>query len=175
MDSYATVGQLMSWLGLADDLPDPVNAASKLRSATILVALATNASPYDTPPAENVQALQDATCAQAAEWVRLGIEPGALPLGSGGVKRATILDATVERDTSGDTTRIDAAGRELCTEARDLLLAAGLLYVPGPLADDCDPVPTWGLDVARVSSGLPGVDVSPYSWGSGELSSWPFW
>lgn len=129
MDSYATVGDLRAWLGLANDEPDPVNATSKLRSATILVAQAANVSPYDTPPEANVQPLQDATCAQAAEWVRLGIEPGALAAGSGAVKRSTILDATVERDTAGDTGRLDAAGRELCEEARAILFAAGLLWV----------------------------------------------
>jgi hypothetical protein len=171
MDSYATVGQLKTWLGLASDQPDPTNAAAKLRSATILIAVATNVSPYDPVPSQNVQPLQDATCAQAAEWVRLGIEPGALAPGSGAVKRSSMLGDVVERDTAGDTTRLAEAGECLAPEARAILLAAGLLWLPTAMGDAAPYLLDYGLGYGPLDA-CGGYPPSGYWWGS-EACLWP--
>lgn len=127
MDSYATVAQLRIWLGLAPDA-EVLNAVSKLRSATIRVAQACHLSPYDAGPSDNDQALQDATCAQAATWLALGIEPSAAGLDTAPVKKSTMLGDDVERDTRGQVLLFAAAAGELCQEAHDILYGAGLLW-----------------------------------------------
>lgn len=171
--SFANLAELKNWLQIGGDQPAPTNAATKLRSATIIVARACNLNPYqpDVLTPDNTPALRDATCAQVAEWLRLGIEPGALLGGSGGVKKSSMLGDTVERDTTGDTARLDAAGRDLCVEASDILLAAGLLWQALPLGDGMATMPDFGLGVACV---VPGLDEPPSGyWWDGELLLWP--
>jgi hypothetical protein len=145
MVSYATPDDLKTWLGLADP---PANAAARLRSATFVVAVACNRNPYspDAPTVADAAVLKDATCAQAASWVALNVDPAALGIGSAPVKKSSILGGDVERDTTGQAAALAAATRELAPEARAILLSAGLLWQPVPLgADPTDPLPQWGL------------------------------
>lgn len=163
MDSYADVDQLKTWLGLADDQPDPTNGVIKLRSATILVARAANLNPYDPVTASNVQPLQDATCAQAATWLTLGIEPGALGLDTAPVKKSSILGDSVERDTTGQVDKLESAATSLCEESREILLGAGLLWQALPTGDAAPYLYDYGLG---------GYPPSGYWWGS-EPCLWP--
>ena len=133
---HATVDQLAGepWNVTAD------NAAVLLRSASLLVDRALIGAIYTTDDdgvatdATVLQALQDATCAQAATWAALGIDPtgGAAGATAGQVVRKSIGSATVEydrgstgRSTAGDA-RADAAVT-LTDEAAQILANAGLL------------------------------------------------
>ena len=138
---YATTEDLSSWV---DTEPD--NVVSLLRSASIRVAKACNISPYQTPDPSSTDALRDATCAQVASWVALGVDPAKsgtdLP---GPVKVSALLDARIERDTSAATKLLETVTEDLCEDAVAILLQAGLLYVPVPLgADPNDTLPRWG-------------------------------
>ena len=62
---YATVTDLAANNWLAEGPPD--NAASLLRSATLLIARAINENPYNVAAD---QTRKDATCAQTAAWIR---------------------------------------------------------------------------------------------------------
>lgn len=80
---YATPADLDTWLGE----PGPDNATSLLRRASILVASATSNDVYDTQPNglpaddDLIEALRDATCAQAETWQASDADPVA---GAGG-------------------------------------------------------------------------------------------
>lgn len=124
---YATATDLDEWID--GDAPD--NADALLRSATIRVARACNLALPDA--AGDVDpALRDATCAQAATWVALGIDPakGGTDI-AGPVKRSVILDAHVDRDTSAQSQAAVAVATGLCEESNDILFVAGLLWLPG--------------------------------------------
>ena len=68
----------------------PGNIDVLLRSASRLVQQATRYSVYDTTPSglpadpDVMSAFRDATCAQAAAWTTLGIDPTAGPAGAAG-------------------------------------------------------------------------------------------
>jgi hypothetical protein len=74
----ATAADLAEWTGA----PAPVNATQLLRSATSLIMDATSTAYYDvdtlTGLATNAlvkQAMNDATCIQAAAWAAIGYDP----------------------------------------------------------------------------------------------------
>lgn len=145
MDSYATTDQLTTWLGAAA----PADADALLRSATIRVARACNRSPYDTPTGSDAQPLADATCAQSASWVALGIDPAELGVGDGPVTTARLGTGTITRDTTAQAQAVQAAIEGLVPEASAILLAAGLLWQPVALgADSDDRLPDWGTGPA---------------------------
>lgn len=128
---YATSAQLATWTGEAA----PANADLLLRSASILVALAAGQNLYGAAPSgSTAEALRDATTAQAAAWIALGVTPtsgGALT--EAPVKRSSIGTGTVERDTALlAQARADAVA-ELVDEARAILAAAGLLLLDLPV------------------------------------------
>lgn len=135
LTAYATSTDLASWLGTAA----PSNAASLLRSATVLVAVATGRSPYDTPSGDDAEPLRDATTAQAAAWIAAGITPAAGGLDSAPVKESKLGPGDITYDTAGQADARAKAAAELGSEARAILLAAGLLLVDLPVwpaADD---------------------------------------
>ena len=133
---HATEAQLATWTGTAA----PANAAVLLRSASLLVDRALIGAIYSTDTtgvatdATVLQALADATCAQAATWATLGIDPTGGPAGasSGQVVAKTIGSARIEYDRSSTgrstagSARADAAVT-LTDEALQILANAGLL------------------------------------------------
>lgn len=142
----------------------PASTDVLLRWASIAVADACQRDLYvDAPSPDAAAVLRDATCAQVAAWVALGVDPAKSGTDfPAPVKRSTILDATVERDTSSQTKAVQDAADGLCDLARAILQSGGLLYVPGPVFDAIA-LPSWGLDVPRVCGAL-----------SAE-GDWPFW
>jgi len=80
---YATPADLTAWTGTAA----PTNAVQLLRSASLLVAEATNNAYYDTVGLGNyyteampsdptvLGVFRDATCIQAEAWIALKIDP----------------------------------------------------------------------------------------------------
>jgi len=129
---YASDADLQAWTG--ED--PPANAAPLLRSASLLVARATRNALYRTTPAglpvdeDLVEALREATCAQAALWADAGINPAvgaagdqqlvptAKSIGSGSITYAVNPAVAAARARVAET---------LCTESVGILLEAGLL------------------------------------------------
>lgn len=148
LTAYADVQDLVDggWL----EGEPPAAADRYLRSATFVVARAANRDPYgDTPAGNDAEALRDATLAQAASWIALGIDPAKLGIdGPPLVKASSMLSARVEYDTAAHASARAEAVSELAPEAEAILFAAGLLWAAVPLGDDTDQLPTWGLDVA---------------------------
>lgn len=159
---YATADDLADgdWLPAGVDVPSDV--VRYLRSASFVIGRAANRNPYDdTPDATAAPPLRDATCAQAASWISLGIDPAKLGIdGPPLVKRSEILTGKVEYDTTAHATARAEAVSELAPEAEAILAGAGLLWVPVPLSDDSGWLPSWGLD----------VPCGPFG-----VGSWPFW
>lgn len=121
---YATVPDFDLWMAPA---VVPANSVRLLRSASFRVAAACEISPYGDTPSDAGNALRDATCAQAAVWVELGISPDAVGVGTGIVGRSKILDGTVYTDTSKSAATLDAAINTLAPEALAILTGAGLI------------------------------------------------
>lgn len=143
---YATVNDLTSspnpWLDT-----DPPNPALLLQYATVMVAKACQFSLYGDPPVEPAaDVLRDATCAQVASWVALGVDPAKAGTDMPGpVKSSTLLSGTVVRDTTAAVQQSVEAVKGLCDIAAALLQTAGLLWLPLPLgAPDDDRLPEWG-------------------------------
>ncbi|GII98384.1 hypothetical protein CLV28_0707 [Sediminihabitans luteus] len=131
--TYATPADLATWTGSTT----PENATELLRSASGLVTAATRTAVYDVDPdgqptaPDVVAAFRDATCAQAATWAALGIDPATLgltPTGSGGPV------ASMSRGSASITyagAEAAAATRasittQLTPEARTILASANL-------------------------------------------------
>lgn len=142
MITYATTDQLGAWI--TDGSLD--NADALLRSATILVARACERDLYtDSPTGTDAQALADATCAQAATWIALGVDPAKAGTDfPAPVKSSTVLGANVQRDTTAQSAAIVTAAAGLCPLAIDILQTSGLLYVPGPGFQSPGQLPHWG-------------------------------
>lgn len=140
---YATTSDLSGWLPDGTAMPD--NATALLRSATIRMANACNRSPYDTPTSTDAGPLADATCAQAASWVALSMNPAAQGLDIAPVKQSKIFTGDVTYDTTGQAEARQTAAADLCPEACEILRAAGLLWQPVPAASG-GRLPSWGLD-----------------------------
>ncbi|GAB3598654.1 hypothetical protein GCM10027586_00820 [Kineococcus gypseus] len=132
MQLHASTNDLLGWL---DDGELPRNAERLLRSASLLVTDATRAAVYPTRPdgtplvQATSDALRDATCAQVAAWLALGIDPAK---GAAGVapqaSSKSIGGASVQYAVYASTA--EAAARSattLCDEAARLLAHAGLL------------------------------------------------
>jgi len=130
---YATAQDYTAWTGTADV---PTNLAVLLRAASGLVARYTSAARYHTDPTTHLptdpditDALRDATCAQAATWAALGIDPlkGAAGI-EGQVASSSIGGANIQYAVyaSTATKRADAA-TDLAAAAYDVLALAGLL------------------------------------------------
>ncbi|MCA1008996.1 hypothetical protein LCL87_25070 [Rhodococcus hoagii] len=126
---FATEDQLSSWLGT----PGPLNAGVLLREASILVRDACRCDVFDTLPNglpeddDKREALQDATCAQAATWAATGDDP---LKGPGGQEPRMTLSGIDGAQVSFDTylTAGDRAKSltQLCASAYRILRSAGL-------------------------------------------------
>lgn len=134
---YAAADDLEAWL--QDDVPD--NTPALLRSASLLVRQATRCDYYNVDvngkpsDAAILQAFEDATCCQAAMWIRAGIDPTgsvASVVGSTGVVTSSgIGTGTVTRNASAvvsaaNTTALQDAVQTLSGEALEILKDAGL-------------------------------------------------
>lgn len=149
MNTYAAPSDLQAWLGLSQP---PTNATSLLRTASAMVALACNRDIYtDVPTTTDVAVLNDATCAQAAAWVALGIDPEAAGLDTAPVKNTKIGTADVSYDTTGQAAQRETAATQLAPEARAILISAGLFALDLPYwPDPTDPLPDYGLPRTRI-------------------------
>jgi hypothetical protein len=128
---YATADDLATFI----ESPTPPAGAERLiKGASALVRSATRAALYDTTSAglpsdpDVAEAFKDATCAQAAEWARRGIDPasGVTP---GRPQSSSIGGATVNWGTTGGMSDEDTL-RELIPDAAWYLESAGLLSGP---------------------------------------------
>lgn len=131
---YATESNLSDWT----DTATPVNAVQLLRSASGLVAEATQTDFYDTDdtglPTDPLvlQAFNDATCAQVAMWIAAGIDPSAVGLNQKGlIASKKIGSAVISYDNNGPasvsvTQARQAAATSLCDESMRILHAQGL-------------------------------------------------
>lgn len=134
MIQYATAEDYTAWTGSADA---PANLPALLRAASGLIARQTRAARYHTDPATHLpvdvtlrDALRDATCAQAATWAALAIDPLKGPAGaaSGSVQSSSIGGASVTRsDPAQAVLATMAATTDLSAAAYDVLALAGLL------------------------------------------------
>lgn len=136
--TYATVDQLEAWL--QDTVPD--NAASMIRSASMLVRAATRCDYYDTDvnglPTDvpTLTAFQNATTAQIAMWIKAGIDPSggvasvigatAGAVASSGIGTGKISYAVTAVTSQSNIDALQDAIQSLCPEAIEILLEAGL-------------------------------------------------
>ncbi|NKV28218.1 hypothetical protein GS921_00280 [Rhodococcus hoagii] len=126
---FATEDQLSSWTGA----PSPLNASILLREASILVRDACKADVFDVLPNglpeddDKREALQDATCAQAAVWAATDVNPTA---GAGGLAREVVSSGIDGASVAYNTASTDAAKAAsigtLCPSAYTILRSAGL-------------------------------------------------
>ncbi|NKU14721.1 hypothetical protein GS928_16305 [Rhodococcus hoagii] len=126
---FATEDQLSSWMGT----PGPLNAGVLLREASILVRDACKADVFDILPNglpeddDKREALQDATCAQAAVWAATDVNPTA---GAGGLAREVVSSGIDGASVSYNTASTDSAKAAsigaLCPSAYRILRNAGL-------------------------------------------------
>ncbi|MGR6521844.1 hypothetical protein ACU5JM_09445 [Rhodococcus erythropolis] len=126
---YATDGDLSAWM----DFPAPEGAASLLRHASARVANACRCDIYDTQPNGRPvdddldDALRDATCAQAEQWILLKVDPAA---GAGGFDVQVTSSSIDGSSLSTTAATVDAARAEaldgLCELSVSILRAAGL-------------------------------------------------
>lgn len=148
----------------------PSNAVQLLRSASLRVAEACYRNPYaDVPTGGDAEALRDATCAQATVWITSGIDPADVAVSEAALKSSTILDGRVEYDTTAQANARAAAVEGLSPDAVAILTAAGLIYMPVPVADTSGLLPTFGL-----SGPLPYYG-SPLAERCVDAGDWPYW
>ncbi|GMA22282.1 hypothetical protein GCM10025864_44470 [Luteimicrobium album] len=131
---YATPADLAAWTGTAA----PANAVTLLRvasglvrRATVTAWYATNDTGAPTDP-DVVQAFSDATCAQAATWATLGIDPttAGVDTGTGGrvVASRALGPANISYAGADDTAaRRAQLADDLTPEALGILADAGLV------------------------------------------------
>lgn len=129
---YATESDLTEgeWV----DTP-PANAKRLLRSASVLVTDATVTATYatdgdGTPTGTAREAMRDATCAQVASWVALGIDPAKGKADDSGktVAAKSIRGASVQYAVYASTAEArQAAATTLADEALRILRGAGLI------------------------------------------------
>lgn len=126
---YATPAQLATWTGQ----PAPDNAAALLREASILVGSACRCDVYDTIPSglpsdpDLLDAMRDATCAHAALWDRLGIDPTAGKAGLAATVTSSSIDGASVSTNAGELAAEAARSLDaLCLSAYRILRNAGL-------------------------------------------------
>lgn len=134
MLEYATPADYTAWTGSADA---PDNLPALLRAASGLIARHTRTARYHADPVTRLPkdpdlaaALRDATCAQAATWAALAIDPVKGPAGAaaGTVQSSSIGGASITRSDPAQTILASmAATTDLAPAAYDVLSLAGLL------------------------------------------------
>lgn len=127
---YATVADLTTW---SPSTTQPDHAFELLRSASLLIARALYEDLYN-PATVHDDARRDATCAQALAWARADVDPSTTPgvPAAGVVKAKSLASAAITYETPSQAER-DAAVADLAPDARAILEAAQLLYVPLPV------------------------------------------
>lgn len=126
---YATTNDLSTWMGE----PGPDNATQLLRAASTLVAAATQADIYTTQPNglpkddDYIEALRDATCAQAEMWAASGLDPIKGP----GGQEARLTTSAIDGASIGYDSYLTEPARQkaltsLCDSAFLTLRNAGL-------------------------------------------------
>ena len=131
--AYATPDDLASWTGR-----DPPDGAERLlRSASMLIRRDTAAAFYladarglPTDPLVSA-AFRDATCAQAAAWAALRVDPQLGGVVTARTPASKSLDGAsiAYADASHAATARERAVRELVPEAVEILSAKGLLQM----------------------------------------------
>lgn len=133
---YAKPLDYLAWTGSEDS---PTNIVGLLRSASLLVTEETITAFYDVDdtglPTDTsvLQAFSDATCAQAALWVTLGVDPNLNGVDiSTPVKSSKIGTAEIQYDTQlvsspAALASVQAVISGLCEDAQRILRQAGLL------------------------------------------------
>jgi len=131
---YATSADLATWTGAAP----PTTAAALLRMASMLVRTATVCAVYDVDetglPADaaTADAMRDATCAQAATWAALDIDPNlGIAADNGAVAAKELGTAKIQYATYEIHAKARAAAASaLCPEAIAILVDADLIASP---------------------------------------------
>ena len=133
---YATTAELQEWL---DGEALPANAASLLRSASLMVRSETMTAVYDTDdqgkPTDTAtaEAFRDATCAQAQAWAAMGIKPTTAGVPQAApVRSKKLASGGIEYDTSVNSSVAafqakQQAAKTLCAESWMILQQAGLM------------------------------------------------
>lgn len=139
MPIYATSDDLEAWT--QGDAPD--NADQLLRRASSIITRAIQGAIYVTDDltglptdVDQLAALSDAACAQAALWVSTGVDPAAGAAGAvgatGAVQSSSLLSGSVTYNTTAQTSEAVTAAKmaaadTLSVEAAEILYNAGLL------------------------------------------------
>lgn len=165
---YANAADYGNWTQTA--LPDGIDQL--LRSASLRVARACMRDPYnDSPTGEAVDALRDATCAQAAAWLALGVSPDAAGLDTRVTVESKIGTGSVKYDAI-PAADVQSAVADLAPLAREILTAAGLISLDLPVFTGDDYLLGFGHDrdqLDRPPYGLP----QPIVFGGG-LAEFPW-
>lgn len=132
---YADVADLAGWV---DEVPDDVETYIRLASGKVRTA--TRSARYDVGPnglpsdPDVIEAMRDATCAQAALWISAKINPAEAGISDdGGTVAAKSMggrSVTYSATSQSVAQARSLAATELCQEARDILTAAGLTGQP---------------------------------------------
>lgn len=142
--SFVTPADVADWMGMldADGQPStaqlPATILPIIRSCTRMVCKATMGSFYDADPdtglptdAQALQAMQDATCIQAAAWVALDINPFLAGMAENVVETSTKLaSAAVSYSVQGAAAAAADrawAAKHLVPEATSVLVQNDLL------------------------------------------------
>lgn len=125
---FADVADFETWSGV----PAPDNVDRLLRSASIMVREAVKTARFDTTPAglpsdpDIMEALRDATCAQAVVWDESGIVPGRVDTTP--ALSSTGLDGSSMGFDTATAAQVKAqASTTLCAESATILDNAGLI------------------------------------------------
>lgn len=134
---YATTADLAAWI-TPETVPD--NGAALIRSASLLITEETQTAYYAASTSTGlptdtavIAAFKDATCAQCAVWINLGVDPNLAGYDAKSpVKGSKILGGEVSYDTSGSSSATAFAAKqrlitELCPESQRILRQANLL------------------------------------------------
>ncbi len=132
--TYATSDDLATWTGATA----PSNASALLRTSSLIVRRATMTATYATDEpglptdADVVDALRDATCAQAAALAANDVDPAGAAAGAAGeIASSSIGSASVSFATDADTSALTRSLlSDLTSEAAMILGNAGLLGQP---------------------------------------------
>ena len=131
MLTYAVPDDLMD--GWLTEAPPAAEALRNIRFASQLVRNATRLDLYDTYPSglpvdlDIVEAMRDATCAQAAMWVLAGVDPAAGSIGRQiGIASESADGGSVTYGDAVKREEVEASVSRLSSAALQILRNAGL-------------------------------------------------
>lgn len=127
---YANPTDLETWTG---QTVDPGEVTPLLRHASILVHRVVRNDIYDTDPSgkpsdpDLLEAMREATCAQAEVWMQLGIQPaGGLAAMEPQITATSVDGASVSYDSGTSVRAKIRAAEALCPAAYIILRDVGL-------------------------------------------------